>query len=70
MKQYTAMKALLHFRPSMNFAAMHKMYQMTASVIKSSAVKAKFTGVNKVAPYFPHLSELGGISQDTKHNAF
>jgi hypothetical protein len=53
-KQYTAMKALLHFRPSMNFAILHKMYQMTASVIKSSAVNAQFTGVNKLVSYFPH----------------
>jgi len=69
MKQYTATNALLHFWPSMNFAALHKMYQMTASVIKSSAVKAKFTEVNKLVPYFPHLSELGGTAQDTEHSA-
>jgi hypothetical protein len=59
------MKALLHFRPSIHFAALHEMYQMTASGIKSSAVKAKFTAVNKLVPYFPHLSELGGIPHDT-----
>jgi hypothetical protein len=55
MKQYTATNALLHFWPSMNFAALHKMYQMTAGVIKSSAAEVKFTGVNNLVPYFPRV---------------
>jgi hypothetical protein len=45
------------------------MYQMTASSIKSSAVRAKLTVVNKLVPYFPRLSELEGIPHDKEHNA-